>query len=144
MEIGTEAAQFLSWEYLFPVCGIVSLECRETGVGWPLLTVETELNGDSKSTNKRGPSLIGWAVLPVQEILFCLGSLVSTVQNIFFHLALFQCLCPHSPSPRKLGRQPCRVAFLLVCVSGTNHRLPANMGRIYYLSPTLLLSLSLW
>ncbi len=27
--------------------------------GWPLLTVETEMNGDSKSTNERGPSLIG-------------------------------------------------------------------------------------
>jgi hypothetical protein len=29
--------------------------------GWPLLTVETEVNGDSKSTNERGPSL-GWFV----------------------------------------------------------------------------------
>jgi hypothetical protein len=26
---------------------------------WPLLTVETEVNGDSKSTNERGPSLVG-------------------------------------------------------------------------------------
>jgi hypothetical protein len=25
--------------------------------GWPLLTVETEVNGDSKSTNERGRSL---------------------------------------------------------------------------------------
>ncbi len=30
---------------------------RETG--WALLTVETEVNGDSKSTNERGPSLVG-------------------------------------------------------------------------------------
>jgi hypothetical protein len=32
---------------------------RETREGWPLLTVETELNGDSKSTKERGPSLVG-------------------------------------------------------------------------------------
>jgi hypothetical protein len=30
----------------------------ETREGWPLLTVETEVNGDSKSTNERGPSLV--------------------------------------------------------------------------------------
>ncbi len=28
-------------------------------MGWPLLTVETELIGDSKNTNERGPSLVG-------------------------------------------------------------------------------------
>ncbi len=32
---------------------------RETREGLPLLTVETEINGDSKSTNERGPSLVG-------------------------------------------------------------------------------------
>ncbi len=30
-----------------------------TREGWPLLTVETEANEDSKSTNERGPSLVG-------------------------------------------------------------------------------------
>ncbi len=42
---------------------------RETREGWPLLTVETEKNGNAKSTNKRGPSF-GWfvgLVVPVQE-----------------------------------------------------------------------------
>jgi len=36
----------------------------------PLLTVETDVNGDSKITNERGPSLAGFVglVLPVQEI----------------------------------------------------------------------------
>ncbi len=32
------------------------LQCRE---GWPLPTVETKENGDSWSTSKRGPSLVG-------------------------------------------------------------------------------------
>ncbi len=31
---------------------------RETREGWTLLTVETKVNGDSKSTNERGPSLV--------------------------------------------------------------------------------------
>ncbi len=29
---------------------------KETREGWPLLTVETEANGDLKSTYERGPS----------------------------------------------------------------------------------------
>ncbi len=43
---------------------------RETREGWPLLTVETEVNGDSKSTDERGPSLVGGSlgsVVPEQE-----------------------------------------------------------------------------
>jgi hypothetical protein len=32
---------------------------RETREGWLLLTVEAEVNWDSKSTNERGLSLIG-------------------------------------------------------------------------------------
>ncbi len=36
-------------------------------MGGPLLTVETEVNGESKSTKERGPSLIG-LVVPAQEI----------------------------------------------------------------------------
>ncbi len=44
---------------------------RENREGWPLLTVETEVNGDfkDKTTNERGPSLFGSLVIvPVQEI----------------------------------------------------------------------------
>ncbi len=34
--------------------------CRETREGWPLLTVETEENGDLKSSkSESGPSLVG-------------------------------------------------------------------------------------
>ncbi len=38
---------------------------RETREGWPLLTVETEVNGDSKRTNE---SRFVGLVVPVQEI----------------------------------------------------------------------------
>jgi hypothetical protein len=32
---------------------------RETREGWPLLSFETEVNGNSKSTIERGPSMVG-------------------------------------------------------------------------------------
>ncbi len=51
---------------------------------WPLLTVETEVNGDSKSTNERGPSLVGsWACHAGTEI-FVLPWLLSSAQYIIF------------------------------------------------------------
>ncbi len=31
----------------------------KTSEGWPLLAVETEVNGDSKKTNERSPFLVG-------------------------------------------------------------------------------------
>ncbi len=43
---------------------------RETREGWPLLTVETDVNGDSKSTNEK-VSFHGWFVrliVPLQLI----------------------------------------------------------------------------
>ncbi len=40
-------------------------ETRETREGRPLLTVEAEVNGDSKRTNERGPSLVGFFELVV-------------------------------------------------------------------------------
>ncbi len=36
------------------------LAVKEPREGWPLLIVETEVNGDSKSTNERGSSLVGF------------------------------------------------------------------------------------
>jgi hypothetical protein len=47
---------------------LLNYPTRETIEGWPMLTVETEVNGDSKSTNER---VLGWfvgLVVPVQEI----------------------------------------------------------------------------
>jgi hypothetical protein len=65
-------------------------------VGWPLLTVETGMNGDSKSTNKRGPSLVGSLGLSCRykRFVISLASLVSPVQNIFFLTSIF----PHRPT----------------------------------------------
>jgi hypothetical protein len=81
----------------------MSVENGETREGWPLLTVETEVNGDSKRTIDRD-SFLGWLVglvMPVREI-FChaLAALVSTVH--FFIL-----LVPVAQPPRHavvLGR----------------------------------------
>jgi hypothetical protein len=36
-----------------------SIASRETRNGWLLLTVESEMNGDSNNTNERGHSLVG-------------------------------------------------------------------------------------
>jgi hypothetical protein len=61
-----------------PVCLCVAQRDRK---GWPLLTVEAEVNGASKRTNDRGPSSVcslDKRSCPV------LDALVSTVQNIIF------------------------------------------------------------
>jgi hypothetical protein len=61
--------------------------CRETREGWPLLTVETEVNGDSKSSNERGglPWLVCWTcVAGTRDFCSALAALGSPVQNIFF------------------------------------------------------------
>ncbi len=67
------------WE-CFRVCAT-----RETREGWPMRTVETEANGDWKSTYERGPYtwLVCWA-RRAGTIDFCpaLVALVSPVQNI--------------------------------------------------------------
>jgi hypothetical protein len=59
---------------------------RKTRGGWPLLTVETEVNGDPKITNEMGlPSLVHWACRAGSRD-FCpaLAALDVSVQNIFF------------------------------------------------------------
>ncbi len=91
---------------------------KETREGWPLLTVKTEVNGDSNRTNGRGPSwLFHYPCRPVQEILSCLGCssrpstkyFSSSPDTISLHLF---------SSSSKLSRQSCWVACLLICVSG--------------------------
>ncbi len=61
-----------------------------TREGWPLLTVETKENGDSKSTDERGPSLVGLLGLLRWTRDFC--------PSVPFPLrSLFQFICPHRP-----------------------------------------------
>jgi hypothetical protein len=59
-----------------------------TREGLPLLTVENEVDGDSKSTNERGPSLVIFSARRVGTRNFCpaLAALVGPVQNNFSSL----------------------------------------------------------
>ncbi len=71
--------------------------------GWPLLTVETEMHGDSKRTNERGLSwLVCWAcpaVCRYKRFLFCLGfSSQPSTKDFFPHRTLFQFLSHHRPA----------------------------------------------
>ncbi len=68
--------------------------------GWPLLTVENEENENSKSTNKRGPWSVRWALhAGTRHFSLALAALVGPVQNLFFpHCTLFQFIFPHRPA----------------------------------------------
>ncbi len=62
-------------------------ESRETREEWPLLTVETEVNGDSKTTNERGPFLVGAGT---RDFCSALAALVGPVKkNYIPHFTLF-------------------------------------------------------
>jgi hypothetical protein len=95
---------------------VSSMINRDTREGWPLLTVETEVNWESKSANERGPSFAGLLGLSCRYSTryFCsaLAALVGPVQNIFSSPCTISILL--SPSPSKMGRQPCWVACLSV------------------------------
>jgi hypothetical protein len=80
---------------------VLHIETRE---GWPLLTVEFDVNGNSKSSLG-----LSWRY---KRFLFSLGCSIATQ----YESKLLQFLCPHRPG--KLNRQQCWVAYLLVCVSG--------------------------
>ncbi len=67
----------------------------ETREGWSLLTFETEVNGDSKSTNERGPSLVGSLGLLCRYKRFCFCLVFSSRPSTTFSI-------PLSPSPSKL------------------------------------------
>ena len=59
--LGTVFASRNPHNYLVGIFYVIKAfnDTRETREGWPLLTVETQVNGDSKRTNERGPSLVG-------------------------------------------------------------------------------------
>jgi len=68
-----------------------------------MLTVETEVNGDTKRTNQTGFSLVGSLALACRykRFLFSLAALVGPVQ---IHRTLFQFLCPHRPASKAGSR----------------------------------------
>ncbi len=119
---------------------------RETREGWPLLTVGTWNWGEwGHKKDKCKGFFPGWffgLVVPVQ-ILFVLAALAGPVQNIFS--SPYTISMPMSPSPSKLGRQPCWVASLLVCVSGLYLKIFtfSSFLPICYFK-NLLLSCQLW
>jgi hypothetical protein len=73
---------------------------RETREGWPLLTFESEVNGDSKRTNERGSFLVGSLGLSCQykRFLSCLGCSSRSGYKIFF-FSSYTISIPLSPSP---------------------------------------------
>ncbi len=79
----------------------VNVTARETREGWPLLpllAVETDVNGDLKSTNERGPTLV--------EILFGLGCSSRSSRKYFFSSpCTISIFLPLSPSKLGTGRR---------------------------------------
>jgi hypothetical protein len=66
----------------------------ETREGWPLLTVETEVNGDSTRTNERGPSLVGSLGLSCWYKRLFVLPWPSTNQKIFRTIYYFNYFVP--------------------------------------------------
>jgi hypothetical protein len=84
-----------------------TIRTRETREGWPLLTVESEANGDSKSTSERDPSSVDslGSSCRYKRFLFCLAALIGPVQNIFFlTIHYFNFFVPISQHVSSLGR----------------------------------------
>jgi hypothetical protein len=84
-------------------------EARE---GWFLLSVETEMNGRSKSTNEKGLSwLFRWTRRTgTRDFYPALAALVSPAQTSFFLTVYYFNFV--SPSPSNLGRKSCTAACL--------------------------------
>jgi hypothetical protein len=80
-----------------PLSAGVAVRLRERGGqwGWPLLTVENEANGDSKSTNERVlPWLVNGALSADTKVfLSYLGCSSRSSKKNFFHPTLFQFIC---------------------------------------------------
>ncbi len=72
-----------------------------------MLTVETEVNGDSKSTNDRGPSLVSSICLLCRYNRFLFSPGCSSRPNIIYffpHRTLFLFLCPQTGQAAVLDR----------------------------------------
>jgi hypothetical protein len=98
-------SQLLSW------LSLAKSAKREKREGCTLLTVETKVNGDKKSTNERRPSLVGSSDLSrrYNRFLFCLGCYRRPSTKYFFltvHLCinLFVLTAQQAGKAAELGR----------------------------------------
>jgi hypothetical protein len=76
---------------------MIMMTGRKTREGWPLLTLEIEVNGNWKRTNERGPSLVRSLGLSCRykRFLFSLGCSSRPSRKYFFpHRVLFLFLSP--------------------------------------------------
>ncbi len=82
-------------------CFVIFIETRER---WPLLIVEVKVNGDSKSTNERGPSMVGSLGLSCQykTFMFCLSSTTQPSTKYFSSPHTFSLYV--SPDPQQPGQ----------------------------------------
>jgi hypothetical protein len=98
----------------FPFKGIWPRETRE---GWPLLTVETEVDENSKGTNERGTFMVGSLGLSCRykKFLLRLGCTSRPSTKYFFpHYTHFNSFVP---LVQQAGMQPCWVACNSVYIS---------------------------
>jgi hypothetical protein len=93
---------------------------------WPLLAVETEVNGYSKSTNERGPSLVAWLGLSCQykRFLFCLGCSSRPNKKLFLLSPVTTSIVPITQQARQAvvpGRLS--IGMCLMCLIYATERL---------------------
>jgi hypothetical protein len=99
---------------------LIQVKHRVNREGWPLLTVKMEVNGDSKSTNERGPSLVGslGSSCRTRDFYPVLAAVVSPVQNILFLAVHYFNLCV--PIAQQPGQEVVQ-GRLSLCVSGQTY-----------------------
>ncbi len=90
---------------------------RETRGVAPADCFETEANGDSKSTNEGGPSLVGLLGLSCRYRRFLSSLGYSRRPRTKYFSPPYTISVHLSPSPSRQGRQLCWVSCLLACVS---------------------------
>ncbi len=100
---------------------------RENREGWPLLTVETEANGDSWSTCEKIPSLVAslGSSRRCYRLLSCLGCSSQPCTKYFVpHRTLFHYIVPiHRPASWAGSRAASPVSYVSLIVTNTHKTL---------------------
>jgi hypothetical protein len=106
---------------------------RETRERFPLVTVQTEVNGDSKSTNERGPSLVGSLGLSCRYKRFFMPWLLQLVQYKIIFFSPYNITIPLSPAGQAavLGR-----LSLSMCIWACQRMIQNRSSELYnFLQP---------